>query len=134
VQLDPTATLLPHVFAVMLKSPAFVPIVATKVIVNTAIPLFISVTVWVALVVPMVWLKNVRLIGEKTTGGVFAYSMAIIWLPWRMYSFAGLLGLRLWATVSEAVVSSSKRTGSETKGGSSWPLDVQDKNEKHHPH
>ena len=45
------ATELPHVF-VWLKSPGFVPVNAMLLIVNARFPLFVSVTVWAALVDP----------------------------------------------------------------------------------
>ena len=37
--------------------------------VNLAVPVFLSVTVLAALVVPIAWVENVRLVGDKVTFG-----------------------------------------------------------------
>jgi hypothetical protein len=64
VQLAPAARVLPQVL-VLEKSPAFAPNIATchKFIVPP--PLFVKVTTCAALVVPTVWLANVRLVGDR---------------------------------------------------------------------
>ena len=51
VQFPPAATLAPQVFA-SAKSPLFVPVTAMLLRLTVAAPLFVSVTVCVALVVP----------------------------------------------------------------------------------
>ena len=51
VQLAPAATLVPQVF-VCAKSPLLVPVTAMLVMLSAAVPLFVSVTVCAALVVP----------------------------------------------------------------------------------
>ena len=38
--------------------------------VSAAVPVLVSVTVWAALVVPTVWLANVRLVDDKLTTGI----------------------------------------------------------------
>jgi hypothetical protein len=75
LQAAPTATLLPQAF-VTLKSPAFVPLIVTEEIVKAISPLFVSVTVWPALVVPTFWLPNERLEGERKTSACRAFSIA----------------------------------------------------------
>jgi hypothetical protein len=57
-----------HVF-VCAKSPAFAPATAIPVIANGAVPEFVSVAVFAALVVPTVWLAKVRLVGVSVTAG-----------------------------------------------------------------
>ena len=52
LQLAPTAIELPQV-VVREKSPAFVPVIAIAVIVNVAVPVFLRVTVFATLVVPI---------------------------------------------------------------------------------
>jgi len=52
------------------KSPGFVPTMLTAVKFSAALPVFVSVTVWAALVVPTFWLLKVRLVGAKETPAV----------------------------------------------------------------
>src|SRR5438067_1446456 len=71
VQLALTASVLGlsgQVF-VWAKSPALVPVSPTLVMVRGAVPLLVSVTGWPALVVPVGWLPNERLVGERVTAG-----------------------------------------------------------------
>src|SRR5579872_320662 len=51
------------------KSPAFVPLRAILLIFKGALPLFLSVTVCGALVVPTTWLPKLKLPGFKLTAG-----------------------------------------------------------------
>jgi hypothetical protein len=53
VQLAPATTGVTQVFALMLKSPAFAPPMATEVIVNGPVPVLFSVIVWLAPAVPV---------------------------------------------------------------------------------
>ena len=81
VQLTPTATVVPQVFAVTRKSPALVPPVATDAMVNGPVPVFFNVTVWLLQVVPTSWLPNVRLIVESVTIGVESVTIGAVPLP-----------------------------------------------------
>src|SRR5205085_620063 len=54
------------------KSPEFVPAIATLPIDSAAVPLFVSVTNWVPLVVPTRWPANVKLDGLRLTAGAGA--------------------------------------------------------------
>src|SRR5579863_7799572 len=47
----------------------FVPVTPMLVIFNTALPVFVSVTVWAGLVVPTCWPTNVRLGVDRLTTG-----------------------------------------------------------------
>jgi hypothetical protein len=114
VQADPAFRLLPHVFATIPKSPAFVPLIVTELMLNTAFPVLVSVAVWLALVVCTFWLPNERLAGESWAWGTAvagAFSTATIWPPNRRYSFDGVDGSKPWASVSEAVTRSTKERG-----------------------
>ena len=74
VQLAPAATELPQAF-VWAKSPALVPMTVMPAILNAALPVLVSVTVWVALVVLIVWFPKARLPGAMLAtgaGGVMA--------------------------------------------------------------
>lgn len=51
------------------KSPPFVPVSAIPLIARADVPLLVSVTVLAALVVPTVWLVNVREVGLSVTAG-----------------------------------------------------------------
>ena len=69
-QLAPATRLAPHVL-VWAKSPGLVPVRLTLVIVSGAVPVLDNVTVCAALVVPTVWLPNVREVGvAEATGPV----------------------------------------------------------------
>ena len=110
VQVPAGAMLLPTQVFVLVKSPGLVPVMLTALTVKAAFPLFVMVIAWPALVVPIFWFANVRLVGESVTagasGGVF--SIAIICPPRRMYSFEGLDGSVLWASVSKVMVRNSR--------------------------
>lgn len=69
VQLAPAATLLPQLF-VWAKSPGYVPVRLTLVMLKVAVPVLVSVTVCDALVVPKFCGLNVRLVDERLTAGV----------------------------------------------------------------
>jgi hypothetical protein len=69
IQLAPAAKLLPHAFAVIRKHPAYAPVVATELIVNGPVPLFFTVTVWLALVVFSFCVPKLRLVGARLTTG-----------------------------------------------------------------
>jgi hypothetical protein len=72
VQLPPAATPLPKPLpqvVVLLKSPELLPVIATEPIVNAAFPVLLSVTVWLALAAPIVWLPNARLDADNVTAG-----------------------------------------------------------------
>src|SRR3954447_18671093 len=51
------------------KSPAFVPPTRIEPMASGAVPLFVTVTVWAALVVPTVWPPKVRFVGAGVTAG-----------------------------------------------------------------
>jgi len=68
-QFAPDATPLAQVF-VWAKSPEFVPLRPTLVTLRAASPVFESVTVFAALVVPIFWELKVRLADERLTVGV----------------------------------------------------------------
>jgi hypothetical protein len=75
VQLPPAGGTLTLVLQAVLvdasaKSPLFVPVILMLVKFSAALPVFVSVTVWAVLVVPMLWLLNVRLVGTKDAVGV----------------------------------------------------------------
>src|SRR6266496_3154431 len=57
-----------HVF-VCEKSPAFAPVSETRSIVSGAVPLFVNVVIWAALVVPTGWEPKLRLEGVSVTAG-----------------------------------------------------------------
>jgi hypothetical protein len=71
VQLAPAATELPQVSA-SAKSLASVPVKARLVIFKVALPVLVRVTVCAPLVVPTVWLENVKPAGAKLTAGAAA--------------------------------------------------------------
>jgi hypothetical protein len=104
--------LLPTQVFVLLKSPGLVPVMLTAVTLSAAVPLLVTVTAWLVLVVPMFWFAKVRLMGESATagaaGGVF--SIAMIWPPRRMYSFEGLDGSVLCAKESTAMVRNTENS------------------------
>jgi hypothetical protein len=64
MQLDPAASELPQVW-VWAKSPGLFPLTAMLVIVKEVVPTFVSVTFIAALVVPIAWVKKLRLTGES---------------------------------------------------------------------
>jgi hypothetical protein len=64
VHLPPDGRLESHVL-IWLKSLAFVPVTATLLMVNVRAPVFVSVTVWGALIVPTAWGAKVRLVFES---------------------------------------------------------------------
>ena len=66
VQLASTANEAGQVF-VSAKSPAFVPVAVIPEIAKAALPPFVKVTVWAALVVPMACELNVKLVGARMT-------------------------------------------------------------------
>ena len=67
----PAARELPHALlpVVVAKSVGLVPAIEIPVIVNTALPLFVIVTVAGALVVPVVWLAKATDVGARVTAG-----------------------------------------------------------------
>jgi hypothetical protein len=69
VQLVFAARLDPQAFAGAgtAKSPGLVPVNVMPAMLSAALPLFVSVTVWAVLVVPIVSLANVRRMGESGT-------------------------------------------------------------------
>ena len=67
-QLEPAARLDPQLL-VCPKSPLLVPVTAMLVIDSAALPEFERVTAWAALVVPTVWLGNVKDVGDKLAAG-----------------------------------------------------------------
>jgi hypothetical protein len=69
VQVAPAATLLPHEFAVIRKHPALAPVVATELIANGPVPVFLTVIVLLALVVFSFCVPKARLAGERLTTG-----------------------------------------------------------------
>ncbi len=71
VQFAPAATELPQLL-VCAKSPLFVPVTAMLVRFSEALPVFESVTVCAALVVPTVWLVKVNEEAERLTTGAEA--------------------------------------------------------------
>ena len=71
VQLAPAATALPQAF-VWAKSPALVPVTVMLAILNAALPVLVSVTVWAALVVLIVWFPKERLLGAMLATGAGA--------------------------------------------------------------
>ena len=68
VQLAPAASELPQVL-VWAKALALAPVIATLVMLNVAVPLFVRVTVEAALLVPTAWLLKETLVGERLTAG-----------------------------------------------------------------
>ena len=68
VQLAPTARLAPQPL-VWAKSPLLVPVIAMLLIVNGALPLFVSVTAWAALVVLTDWFPNPTEVGDRLAAG-----------------------------------------------------------------
>jgi hypothetical protein len=68
VQLAPAETGAPQPLA-RLKSLAFVPVTPTLERDNVALPVFVSVTGWLALVVATLWLAKVRLVVERLATG-----------------------------------------------------------------
>ncbi len=68
VQLPPVATELPQAF-VWAKSPALVPVNVIPAILNATLPVLVSVTVWAALVVLIVWFPKERLLGATLATG-----------------------------------------------------------------
>ena len=71
MQVAPAARELPHALlpVVVAKSVEFVPVIVIEVIVNTALPLFVKVTVVAALVVPVVWLAKATEVGARVATG-----------------------------------------------------------------
>jgi len=67
-QLPLAATDVAHVL-VWAKSPALVPITVMPAILNAALPVLVSVTVWVELVVLIVWFPKARLPGAMLAAG-----------------------------------------------------------------
>jgi len=67
-QLALAARLAGHVL-VWVKSAAFAPVMEIPVIVSAALPVFVSVTVWAALVVPTLCDANVKVVGERLATG-----------------------------------------------------------------
>jgi hypothetical protein len=67
VQLALAASVVPHVL-VCKKSP----LIAMLVMLRVAVPVFLRVTLWAALVVPTAWLVKVRLVADKLTAGALA--------------------------------------------------------------
>ena len=67
-QLAPPDNELPQV-CVCAKSPAFVPAIAIAVMVKLVVPVFLSVTVFAGLVVPIASVEKVRLVGDKSALG-----------------------------------------------------------------
>src|ERR1700724_4827654 len=68
VQFAPAAKLAPQVL-VCEKSPLFVPATAIVVTERAALPSFVSVIVWAALVLPIIWLAKVKLAGFRMAMG-----------------------------------------------------------------
>ena len=66
VQVPPAATDVPHVF-ISAKSPGFVPVTAMLVTLKAAFPLFVTVTVCAAALVPTDWLPKLRMLAERPT-------------------------------------------------------------------
>lgn len=66
VQLEPAATLLPHVL-VWAKSDASLPVRRTLEILKIPLAWLVKVTIWAALVVPLAWLPKFRLVGDSVT-------------------------------------------------------------------
>lgn len=64
--MPPAATEVPHVFCCG-KSPGFVPVTTMLVTLKAAFPLFVSVTVWTAVLVPTDWLPKLRMLVERPT-------------------------------------------------------------------
>src|SRR5258708_5462674 len=71
VQLAPAASVVEPDGQVVVcaKSAAFVPPTLMLEIESAEVPLFVSVTVWAALVEPRFWLPKARLVGERLTPG-----------------------------------------------------------------
>ncbi len=74
VQVLPAATLL--VQPVALKSAGFVPESCREVIKRAALPVLVTVIVWVALV-PTDWLPKLKLVGERLTCGSETTAMLV---------------------------------------------------------
>ena len=68
VQLAAAATLVLHVL-VCAKSAGFVPPTVILVIVSGALPVFVKVTRWAALLVPTFWVLKLRLVGDRVAAG-----------------------------------------------------------------
>ena len=71
-QLAPAASRRPHVFCAIAKSPTATVLVIVR---GAELPLtgLVSVTVWGPLVVPIAWLANVRLAGDRIADGVVRF-------------------------------------------------------------
>jgi hypothetical protein len=70
VQVPSGVTVAPvQVLALLAKSLAFAPAIVTVEIVRLAVAVLVTVSVWAALVAPTFCGLNVRLVGEKDTGG-----------------------------------------------------------------
>jgi hypothetical protein len=64
------ATVAPeHESALLAKSLAFVPLIATLNRVRLAVPVFVTVSIWAALIVPVGSLANTKLAAEKLAPG-----------------------------------------------------------------
>lgn len=80
VQPVPEASVEPQVL-VCVKSVGFVPVMDTDVIVKMPGPTFVTVTFWLALVVPTVCVANVRLAGLTATMVPVPLSATLCGLP-----------------------------------------------------
>lgn len=71
VQLAPAASVeeLGGQLSLSVKSPALVPLIAMLLIDSAAVPEFVSVTDWGALVLPTAWDPNDKLDGDNDTAG-----------------------------------------------------------------
>jgi hypothetical protein len=115
VQTAPPATDVPQVF-VWVKSP----LVATVVIVNVWLPVFVRLTVCIALTIPTSWLEKERLVGERLTAGNVAP------VPVRPTLWGLPLAL---SAITTAAVRDSTAVGAKT--ALIWQLDPADKLEPH---
>lgn len=67
-QLAPAPTLVPHVL-VSVKLVEFVPVIVMLVRLKVAVPVFVNLIVWAALLVFSAWLAKVRDAGDRLTAG-----------------------------------------------------------------
>src|SRR5437868_4651428 len=98
VQLDPAVSVLGLIGQVLVwaKSPGLVPARLMLLMVRSAVPLFLSVTVCAALVVPVFWFPKLRLVGLKLTPG----AGALIPLPLRATVWGLPLALSVMLTLA----------------------------------
>ena len=76
-QVAPGATL-PTQLSVSAKSDKFVPPMATRVMFSVVDSVFVSVMVWLALVVPVGWLANVKLAGGNRMTSRFTWPAMLV--------------------------------------------------------